>query len=51
METDCPVAYQGMVSEPAHLIETIRQLSLLKRLPQDEVARVTSATAERLFPR
>ncbi len=51
VETDCPVAYQGMVSEPAHLIETIRQLSLLKRLPQDEVARVTTATAERLFPR
>ena len=51
VETDCPVAYQGKASEPAHLIETIRQLSLLKRLPQDEAARITTATAESLFKR
>jgi TatD DNase family protein len=51
VETDCPVAYQGKASEPAHLIETIHQLSLLKRLPRDEVARVTTDSAESLFER
>ena len=51
VETDCPVAYQGKASEPAHLIETIRQLSLLKRMPVDEVARVTTDTAGRVFAR
>jgi TatD DNase family protein len=49
VETDCPVPYQGKPSEPAHLIETIRQLSLLKRLPEKKVARITAASARRLF--
>ncbi len=49
VETDCPVSYQGRASEPALLIETIRQLSLLKRVPEKQVARVTTATARKLF--
>ena len=49
VETDCPVAYQGKASEPAHLVETIRQLSLLKHLPDKEVARMTTSTARKLF--
>lgn len=49
VETDCPVAYQGKVSEPAHVIETIRQLSLLKALSADEVVQMTTATARRFF--
>jgi TatD DNase family protein len=49
VETDCPVAYQGKASEPAHLVETIRQLSLLKRLPENEVACVATATARSVF--
>ena len=49
VETDCPVAYQGRASEPADLVETIRQLSLLKALSEEEVARVTTATARRVF--
>ena len=49
VETDCPVAYQGKVSEPAHLVDTVRQLGLLKQLPEKEVARITTASARRLF--
>ena len=49
VETDCPVAYQGKVSEPAHLVETIRQLSLLKHVPEAEVARITTASAKNLY--
>lgn len=49
VETDCPVTYQGQASEPADLVETIRQLSLLKGLPQDRVVRTTTATAKSVF--
>ena len=49
VETDCPVPYQGKVSEPAHLLETIRALSLLKALPEAEVVRITTASACRFF--
>ena len=49
VETDCPVAYQGKASEPAQLIQTIRQLSLLKHLPEAEVARITTDSARSFF--
>jgi TatD DNase family protein len=49
VETDCPVPFQGKPSEPALLVETIRQLSLLKGLTEAEVKRVTTATAKKLF--
>lgn len=49
VETDCPVAYQGKASEPALLTETIRQLSLLKGLPAQKVANITTATARRFY--
>lgn len=42
VETDCPVAYAGKVSEPADLLTTLRELASLKALPIEEVARVTA---------
>lgn len=49
VETDSPVAVRGRPSEPAHLIETIRRLGMLKCLPEEEVARITTASARSLF--
>ncbi len=49
VETDCPVAYRGKVSEPAHLIDTLTHLSRLKELPIEEVARITTANAIEFF--
>jgi TatD DNase family protein len=49
IETDAPVAYQGRIAAPATLVETLDLLSRLKRLPGPEVARITTANAERFF--
>ena len=49
IETDCPVEYQGKVSEPAHLIDTLTHLSRLKELPIEQVARITTANARAFF--
>lgn len=49
VETDCPVAYRGKVSEPAHLIDTLTHLSRLKALPIERVAEVTAANAAAFF--
>ena len=49
IETDCPVEYQGKVSEPAHLIDTLTHLSRIKELPIDEAARITTANARAFF--
>jgi TatD DNase family protein len=45
VETDAPETYQGVVSEPATLIETLRHLSRIKNLPVEQVARITAANA------
>lgn len=45
IETDCPVAYRGRISEPAHLTDTLAHLSHLRGLPLAEAARITSANA------
>jgi TatD DNase family protein len=49
IETDCPVEYQGKVSEPAHLIDTLTYLSRIKDLPIEEVARITTASTRTFF--
>jgi TatD DNase family protein len=49
VETDCPVEYQGKVSEPADLTITIEQLSQLKEMQVDQVRQVTTSNAKRFF--
>ncbi|RJQ70838.1 MAG: TatD family deoxyribonuclease [Desulfobacteraceae bacterium] len=48
VETDTPVSYQGRVSRPADLLQTIAWLSRIKQMPEEEVAAVTARNA-RLF--
>jgi TatD DNase family protein len=49
VETDTPVAYQGKVSEPAHLLKTLSELSRIKNIPIAELACITTANAKRFF--
>jgi TatD DNase family protein len=53
LETDAPdmtpEPYRGRPNEPAFLVETARKVAEIKGIPLEEVARVTTANAERLF--
>jgi TatD DNase family protein len=49
METDSPVSYQGKPGEPAQLLITLKHLSKLKDLSEEEVARITTRNAEKFF--
>ena len=53
LETDAPYMapepHRGKPSEPAHVAHIALKLAEIKELPLEEVARVTSANAERLF--
>jgi TatD DNase family protein len=49
IETDAPVAYQGIKSEPADLLTTLKALGRLKNLPESEVAAVTGRNAAAFF--
>jgi TatD DNase family protein len=49
METDAPVAYQGEVSEPAHLLITARELSRVKEIELSQVIETTTANASTFF--
>ena len=53
LETDAPdlapVPYRGTGCEPAYLLETARKVAAIKGVSVEEVARVTTAHAERLF--
>ena len=49
IETDAPVAYQGKVSEPAHLVDTLRELSRLKQLSMRELSIITTENASTFF--
>jgi TatD DNase family protein len=53
LETDAPdmapEPYRGQGNEPAFLVETARKVAELKGVTVAEVARVTTANAERLF--
>jgi len=53
VETDCPFLapqkYRGKRNEPAYVAETARELAEIKELPFEEVARVTTSNARKLF--
>lgn len=53
LETDCPymapVPYRGKPSEPAHVLEIAKKLAEIKQLPLEEIAKVTTENAKRLF--
>lgn len=49
VETDCPVAYRGKASEPAHLLDTIHHLSRLKGRSMEEIAQITTANTQAFF--
>ncbi len=53
VETDCPflapIPYRGKRNEPAHVVETARKVAELWAISLDEVARVTTENARRLF--
>jgi TatD DNase family protein len=53
LETDAPdltpEPYRGLPNEPAFIVETARKVAELKGVSADEVARVTTENAERLF--
>jgi TatD DNase family protein len=49
VETDAPVEYQGKVSEPADLVDTVRELAGLKGISFDEAARITEENTRRFY--
>jgi len=53
LETDAPylapVPFRGKRNEPSYLTEIVRKVAELKKLPPDEVARLTSENAEFIF--
>ncbi|MEJ2365054.1 MAG: TatD family hydrolase [Deltaproteobacteria bacterium] len=49
VETDSPVEYQGRISEPAHLMITLKELSRLKGIPFEDVQFITSNNAKLFF--
>ena len=49
VETDSPVEYQGRISEPADLMITLEELSRIKGMDVEEVRRITTSNAKRLF--
>ena len=53
IETDCPylspVPHRGKRNEPAYMLETAREIARIKKLAIEDVARVTTLNARRLF--
>ncbi len=49
LETDCPVKYNDIPSEPATLRVTLREVALLKGVESASVAKATTENASRLF--
>ena len=49
IETDSPVAYQGRLATPAHLVKTLAELSRIKQRSHSDVARITTTNAERFY--
>jgi TatD DNase family protein len=54
VETDspylAPVPYRGKTNNPSYVPYVARQLAELRKIPVEDVARLTSANFERLFP-
>ena len=49
IETDAPVVYQGKSSEPADLLTTVKEITIIKGVSCEEIKRVTTENAERFF--
>ena len=49
IETDSPVSYHGKRAEPADILLTLRSLSELKGVSEEDVAEATTLNAERFF--
>ncbi|MEM2849898.1 MAG: TatD family hydrolase [Candidatus Bathyarchaeia archaeon] len=49
LETDCPVVYKGVRSDPSSVVETARAVSSIKNTSVDEVAEKTTRNAVELF--
>ncbi|HHW06077.1 MAG TPA: TatD family hydrolase [Clostridia bacterium] len=53
IETDCPYLapepYRGKRNEPAYVVKVAEMIAAVKRKPLEEIARVTTANAKRLF--
>jgi TatD DNase family protein len=53
VETDCPylapVPYRGKRNEPAYVVETVREIARRRNQEPEEIARITTENARRLF--
>jgi TatD DNase family protein len=53
VETDCPylapVPFRGKRAEPAHTRLVAEEIAKARKVPLEEIARATTATAERFF--
>jgi TatD DNase family protein len=49
IETDAPTAFQGKVSSPAQVLETLSELSKIKGIDMEEAARKTTQNARNFF--
>ena len=53
LETDSPdqpnASHRGERNEPAHLVEVLEVVATLRNAPRDDIARATTANAQRLF--
>ena len=49
IETDAPVEYQGRVSQPADLVDTLHELSRLKKMPPARIAEASIRNTRRFF--
>ena len=49
IETDCPVAYQGVESRPVDVVDTAREVARLKGMDPAEVMAVTAENTKNLY--
>ncbi len=49
LETDCPMVYGGLKSEPVDVVKTLHAVARIKQAPAAEVARVTTENAAGFF--
>lgn len=49
LETDSPVKYSGIPSEPAHVRRTLDAVSKIKHIPKEDVAAITTQNALKFF--
>lgn len=49
LETDCPVVYKGVKSDPSSVVETAKAVSFIKGITLEEVAEKTTKNAVELF--